>query len=175
MRHSLALVLLILAMPAVAQIYKYTDANGNTAYSNQPPNGTRAEAVELPPLNSVPTVAPAPATPSAPQNQSQAQQNTAIYNVLELTDLPDGEALRANNGSFTVRVAIQPRLQSGHLLQLVIDGQPYGQPTNIPRLQVMELDRGEHSLAVQVLQGPQLIQQSQTITLTVQRVHVGKP
>jgi hypothetical protein len=39
----------------------------------------------------------------------------------------------------------------------------------------MELDRGEHSLAVQVLQGAQLIQQSQTITLTVQRVHVGKP
>jgi hypothetical protein len=175
MRQCLAFLLLVLALPAAAQIYKYTDANGNTAYSNQPPNGTRAETVELPPLNSVPTVAPAPATTSAPQNQSQAQQNTAAYAVLELTDLPDGEALRANNGSFTVGVAIQPRLQSGHLLQLVIDGKPYGQPTNIPRLQVMELDRGEHSLAVQVLQGAQLIQQSQTITLTVQRVHVGKP
>lgn len=175
MRQCLALLLLALALPAVAQIYKYTDANGNTAYSNQPPNGTRAETVELPPLNSVPTVAPAPSGTSATQNQSQTQQNTAAYTVLELTDLPDGEALRANNGSFTVGVAIQPRLQSGHLMQLVIDGKPYGQPTNIPRLQVMELDRGEHSLSVQVLQGAQLVQQSQTITLTVQRVHVGKP
>ncbi|OQR34038.1 DUF4124 domain-containing protein [Pseudomonas sp. Bc-h] len=175
MRQSLAFVLLLLALPAVAQIYKYTDANGNTAYSNQPPNGTKAEPVDLPPLNSVDTVAPPPAPPSASQNQSQTQQNTAAYQVLELTDLPQGEALRANNGTFTVGVAIQPRLQAGHLLQLIVDGTPYGQPTNVPRLQAVDLDRGEHSLAVQVLQGAQSIQQSQTTTLTVQRVHVGKP
>lgn len=175
MRQSLALVLLLLALPAVAQIYKYTDANGNTAYSNQPPDGTKAETVELPPLNSVNTAAPPPAAPSPSPAQPQAQQNTAAYQVLALTDLPQDEALRANNGSFTVGVAIQPRLQPGHLLQLLVDGKPYGQPTNIPRLQVMALDRGEHSLSVQVLQGAQVIQQSQTTNLTVQRVHVGKP
>lgn len=177
MRQSLALVLLLLALPAAAQIYKYTDTNGNTAYSNQPPNGAKAEAVDLPPLNRVETVAP-PATPpssSQGQSQTQGQQGTAAYQVLELTDLPNDEALRANNGSFTVGVAIQPRLQPGHLLQLVLDGTPYGQPTNVPRLQLMALDRGEHSLAVQVLQGPEAIQQSQTVNLTVQRVHVGRP
>lgn len=57
MRQSLALLLLMLALPAVAQIYKYTDANGNTAYSSQPPDGTKAETVELPPLNNVNTAA----------------------------------------------------------------------------------------------------------------------
>lgn len=173
MRQSLALLLLLLALPAVAQIYKYTDANGNTAFSNQPPNGTKVETVDLPPLNSVGTVAPV--APSSPQNPSQTQPNVAAYQVLELTDLPDGEALRANNGSFTVGVAIQPRLQPGHLLQLLVDGQPYGAPTNVPRIQVMELERGEHSFSIQVVQGTQSIQQSQTINLTVQRVHVGKP
>jgi hypothetical protein len=175
MRQSLALLLLLFALPAVAQIYKYTDANGNTAYTNQPPDGIKAQTVDLPPLNSVPTNTPPPAAPGAPSPQSQAQQSTAAYQVLELTDLPTDEALRANNGSFTVGVAIQPRLQPGHLLQLIIDGKPYGQPTNIPRMQVMEIDRGEHSLSVAVLQGNQAIQQSQTINLTVQRVHVGKP
>lgn len=174
MRQSLALLLLMLALPAVAQIYKYTDANGNTAYSSQPPDGTKAETVELPPLNNVNTAAPPPG-PSAPQPQNQPQPSAAAYQVLELTDLPQDEALRANNGSFTVGVAIQPRLQPGHALQLLVDGEPYGQPTNVPRIQVMQLDRGEHSLAVQVLQDQQSIQQSQTVTLTVQRVHVGKP
>ncbi|SEJ86542.1 DUF4124 domain-containing protein [Pseudomonas sp. NFR16] len=174
MRQSLALLLLMLALPAVAQIYKYTDANGNTAYSSQPPDGTKAETVELPPLNNVNTAAPPPA-PTAPQPQNQPQPSAAAYQVLELTDLPQDEALRANNGSFTVGVAIQPRLQPGHTLQLLVDGEPYGQPTNVPRIQVMQLDRGEHSLAVQVLQDQQSIQQSQTVTLTVQRVHVGKP
>lgn len=175
MRQSLALVLLLLALPAVAQIYKYTDANGNTAYSNQPPDGTKAEAVNLPPLNSVDTVTPASPAPSSTPNQNQLQPAAATYQVLELTDLPKDEALRANNGSFTVSVAIQPRLQPGHMLQLLIDGKPYGQPSNIPRFQVLEQDRGEHSLSVQVLQGTQIVQTSQTINLTVQRVHVGKP
>ena len=175
MRQSLALVLLLLALPAVAQIYKYTDANGNTAYTNQPPNGTKAETVSLPPLNSVDTTAAPPPSPSPAPSQNQAQQPAAAYQRLELTDLPKDEALRANNGTFTVGVAIQPRLQPGHLLQLVVDGKAYGQPSNIPRFQVMELDRGEHSLSVQVLQGALVLQQSQTINLSVQRVHVGKP
>ena len=178
MRQCLALLLLVFALPAAAQIYKYTDASGNTAYSNQPPNGTKAETVELPPLNSVETVVPA-APPPLPatqnQNQNQNQQSAATYQVLALKDLPEDEALRANNGSFTVGVAIEPRLQPGHLLQLVVDGAPYGQPTNIPRLQVVELDRGEHSLSVQVLENQRSIQQSETVNLTVQRVHVGRP
>ncbi|TDV49283.1 uncharacterized protein DUF4124 [Pseudomonas graminis] len=178
MRQCLALLLLVFALPAAAQIYKYTDASGNTAYSNQPPNGTKAETVELPPLNSVETVVPA-APPPLPatqnQNQNQNQQSAAAYQVLSLKDLPQDEALRANNGSFTVGVAIEPRLQPAHLLQLIVDGAPYGQPTNIPRLQVMELERGEHSFSVQVLENQRSIQQSETVNLTVQRVHVGRP
>ncbi|SET56017.1 DUF4124 domain-containing protein [Pseudomonas graminis] len=180
MRQCLALLLLVFALPAAAQIYKYTDASGNTAYSNQPPNGTKAETVELPPLNSVETVVPAappplPATQTQTQSQTRNPQNAAAYQVLALKDLPQEEALRANNGSFTVGVAIEPRLQPGHLLQLIVDGAPYGQPTNIPRLQVMELERGEHSFSVQVLENQRSIQQSETVNLTVQRVHVGKP
>ncbi|OCX15777.1 DUF4124 domain-containing protein [Pseudomonas graminis] len=174
MRQCLALLLLVFALPAAAQIYKYTDASGNTAYSNQPPNGTKAETVELPPLNSVETVVPA-APPPLPATQNQNQQTAATYQVLALKDLPQDEALRANNGSFTVGVAIEPRLQPGHLLQLIVDGTPYGQPTNIPRLQVMELERGEHSFSVQVLENQRSIQQSKTVNLTVQRVHVGRP
>lgn len=174
MRQSLPLLLLLFALPAVAQIYKYTDANGNTAYSSQPPNGTKAETVDLPPLNSVNTVAPV-TPPPAPPNETRAVSGSAAYPTLQLTDLPDDEALRANNGTFIVGVKIDPRLQPGHRLQLLLDGAPYGQPTNVPRIQLTELDRGEHSLAVQVLQNERSIQTSETVTLTVQRVHVGRP
>jgi len=172
MRRNVLFVLLLIALPAAAQIYKYTDAAGNTAYSNQPPNGTKAETVELPPLNSVDIKKPA--APPAPLGQtSNAPQ--ARYSLLALGDLPTDEALRANNGTFTLQVQIDPRLQPGDLLQLLVDGQPYGQPTNLPRLQVLNLDRGEHSFAVQVLSNQAVVQQSQTVTITVQRVHVGKP
>ncbi|KAB0482568.1 protein of unknown function [Pseudomonas reinekei] len=167
MGRGFLFILLLIALPAAAQIYKYTDANGNTAYSNQPPDGVRAQPVELPPLNSVgPQAAPAPAT--EPSTREQAND---AYQVLELTGLPTTEALRANNGTFTVNVLIKPRLQGPHLFRLVLDDQPYGQPGNVPTLQLVNIDRGLHSLAVQVIDGDTVVQQSPSVTFTVQRVH----
>ncbi|RON10914.1 hypothetical protein BK659_04740 [Pseudomonas brassicacearum] len=166
MGRGFLFILLLIALPATAQIYRYTDASGNTAYSNQPPDGVKSQAVELPPLNSVERQ-----PPIAPEQPSQRADKNAVYSVLELTGLPSDEALRANNGTFTVGVQIQPRLQGPHLFRLLLDGQPYGQPSNVPRLQLVNIDRGEHNLAVQVLAGESLVQQSPTITFTVQRVH----
>jgi len=160
-------ILLLIALPAAAQIYKYTDAAGNTAYSNQPPDGVKAQAVELPPLNSVERQTP-PAPPAAAANHDQP---SSAYEVLELTNLPTTEALRANNGTFTVNVLIKPRLQGPHLFKLLLDDQPYGQPSNVPILQLVNVDRGTHSLAVQVIDGKNIVQQSPTVTFTVQRVH----
>ena len=179
MRQSLICLLLLISLPALAQIYKYTDANGNTAFSNQPPNGAKTEVVELPPLNSIETQTPSrPALNREPQQTAPVappSQPQTAYDVLALTDLPADEALRANNGTFIIGVKIQPRLQPNHSLQLLLDGNLYGQPPNLPRFQVVNIDRGEHSFAVVVKDGERIIQQSETITLTVQRVHLGKP
>ena len=169
MGRGFTALLLLLALPAGAQIYKYTDADGNTAYSNQPPQGVPAQAVELPPLNSIERQAPA--GPGAPPAAADRDEPGNAYKTLELTDIPTDEALRANNGTFTVGVRTQPRLQSPHQFRLLLDGQPYGQPTNVPRLQLVNVDRGEHSLAVQVIDGDNLVQQSETVMFTVQRVH----
>jgi hypothetical protein len=167
MGRGFLFILLLIALPATAQIYKYTDADGNTAYSNQPPDGVNAQPVELPPLNSVePQTSPAP--PPQPDRGAQA---ASAYETLELSGLPTTEALRANNGNFTVNVLIKPRLQGPHLLRLLLDDQPYGQPGNVPVLQLVNIDRGLHSLAVQVIHGETIVQQSPTVTFTVQRVH----
>lgn len=169
MGRGFLFVLLLIALPAAAQIYKYTDAAGNTAYSNQPPDGVKAEPVELPPLNSVqPQPVSEPAPPAVTTSREQPQ---SAYEVLELTNLPTTEALRANNGTFTVNVLIKPRLQGPHLFRLLLDDQPYGQPSNVPILQVVNVDRGTHSLAVQVISGEEVVQQSPSVTFTVQRVH----
>jgi hypothetical protein len=170
MRPILAGLLLVLALPAAAQIYKYTDANGNTVFTNQPPEGTASEKVELPPTNAI-QVQP----PSAPVSDSTGTELQAVYQVLELTDIPDEEALRANNGTFSVSVRLEPRLQPGHSLRLRLDGQPYGQAVNVPRLQLVNVDRGDHSLAVDVLSGTRLVQSSAPITFTVQRVNTSSP
>lgn len=170
MRLLTACLLCTLALPAAAQIYKYTDANGNTVFTNQPPEGQAAEAVELPPTNTVEAQQPQLREKPAP-----AATDAQPYSLLALSDLPSEEALRANNGTFSVGVQIEPRLKPGHSLRLLLDGQPYGQPGNVPRMQLVNVDRGEHSLAVEVLGGGKVLQQSATVTFTVQRVNTSSP
>ncbi|MCU0090499.1 DUF4124 domain-containing protein [Pseudomonas koreensis] len=167
MRSLLLILLLVCACTASAQIYKYTDASGNTVYSDHAPDGVQAQPVELPPLNSV-----QPQAPSAPSSDTTSREPARnAYEVLELTGLPTEEALRANNGTFTVSVLIKPRLQPPHQLRLLLDDAPYGQPSNVPILQLVNVDRGEHRLAVQVINGEAIIQQSPAVVFTVQRVH----
>lgn len=169
MRLTLTCLLLALILPANAAIYKYTDAKGNTVYTNQPPEGAQTETVELPPTNSVEMQAP---TVPAVEDSSESQ---APYSRLQLSDMPTDEALRANNGTFSVGVDIEPTLRPGHQLRLLLDGQPYGQASNVPRLQLTNIERGEHSLAVQVLRGERTLQQSDAISFTVQRVNTSSP
>lgn len=168
MRRAPVLSLALLCVPAFGQIYKYTDANGNTVYSEQAPTGRPSQKMDLPPLNSVqmPKAKPAEASPDPAPPPPPA----IAYSVLELTGIaPDG-AIRANNGTFDVGVNIQPRLAQGQLLQLVLDDVPYGTPSNVPRLQLVNVDRGEHRLAVQVLAGAQVVQASAPATIFVLRV-----
>lgn len=171
MRPLLICLLLGLAMPAGAQIYKYTDAQGNTVFTDNPPKGQAAESVELPPTNSVEMQAPSPPA----EDSSPSATTAAPYTTLQLTDVPTDEAMRANNGTFSVGVQIEPRLGGAHRLRLLLDGQPHGQASNVPRLQLNNVERGEHSLAVEVLNGEQSIQQSATVTFSIQRVNTKSP
>lgn len=173
MRTSIAACLLmLLAVPASAQIFSYTDANGNKVFTNQPPDGIQAESVKLPVMNTMD--APAASTPASTETTTTTTPDQNLpYSNVRLTNLPTEEALRSNNGTFTVGASLQPTLRPGHSLQLLLDGQPYGSPTNVPLLQLTEIDRGEHTLALQVLAGDQVIQQSAPVSFTVQRVANG--
>jgi hypothetical protein len=165
-----ACLLMLLAIPASAEIYTYTDASGNKAFTNQPPDGVKTEAVKLPPMNTMdPQTTEDPAASDASTTTAQGQP----YTQVQLTNLPTDEALRSNNGTFTVRAALQPSLRPGDRLQLVLDGQPYGSPTNVPLLQLTDIDRGDHTLVLQVKSGDQVVQESPAVSFTVQRVALG--
>ena len=84
MRLLVTSLLLSLTLPVSAQIYQYKDANGNTVYTNQPPQGQDAEQVQLPPTNSVEMSTPKTSESTAPTEQASGAQ----YATLALTDLP---------------------------------------------------------------------------------------
>ena len=182
MRLVFATVLLVAALPVTAQIYQYTDAKGNTIFTDQPPMGVDTNTVELQSTNSLP--APARSKPKASSNinadtdseEIEAAEHITRYSLLKLSGLPDDEAVRTNNGSFTVQVQISPELASQHRLQLVVDGKPYGTASSSSSVSVENLERGEHRLAVQVLiDNNKVMQSSAEQTISVQRVHITRP
>ena len=170
MRVPVLCLLLALAVPASAQIYKYTDANGKTVFTNQPPSGVDAKPVELPPTNTV-----GAQQPGAPMGSGDGEQRQARYAILAIIGLPGEEALRANDGNFDIEVAIQPQLAMGDRLQLRLDGQPYGAPSSSTRFSLNNLERGDHSLSVDVVQGDRVLQSSAPVNFTLQRISTNSP
>lgn len=171
MRHALFGLLLIISAPAIAEIYKYTDAQGNTVFTNQPPEGISVDRVELPPANTVNIQTP-PAPPPLPGREQAGQ---APYQSLTITGIPDEAALRANNGTFVVSAELDPPLQRGHLLRFVLDGIPQAAAGSATSLQLNNVERGEHRLQIEVLSNGRVIQRSEPERFTVQRVHTSSP
>ena len=171
MRPICACLLLALALPASAEIYRYTDARGNPVYTNQPPQGVASESVQLGPTNTV--AAPAATGSGAP---SQDDAGPGNYSRLEITGVPDDDAtLRANAGNFTFAVSLEPSLHEGDLLQVLLDGQPLSVPGTQTSFQLGQVDRGTHSLQAVILRDGKPLQSSASVSFTVQRVHIGSP
>jgi len=69
-RWLLAMGLALTAMPGVAQVYTYIDAQGNRVFTDQPRPGN-AKKVQLPPGNRIP--APPTGTASAPATEARPE------------------------------------------------------------------------------------------------------
>lgn len=169
--------LLLLASPAGAQIYTWTDAQGNRVYSDHPRPG--AETVELGTTN---VVAPVPATTTRSEHSNTDQPTReSFYRQLSITNPAHDSAIRSNEGNLTLTIATDPPLSGSHLLKVVIDGavNPTGVPGNgaaVQQLTVHNIDRGSHEVAVVVVnaRGEEL-QRSPPITVHLQRTSLNQP
>lgn len=172
MRILLFSLLAILSASATAEIYRYTDAKGNTVFTDRPPPG-KAAPVELPPANTVEMKVPEPA--AREEAKPPAQQGSELpYRVLRLDGVPEGGVLRANSGSFTVSAQLDPPLHPGHLLRFRLDGEPVAGASTETTLTLQNVDRGAHSLQLEILNGERVIQRSATEHFTVQRVRAAR-
>lgn len=146
MRFLLIILMLVLASPLAAQVYKWVDGDGNIIYSDTPHPGaeeipaSEVQTIKLPPL---PKAGKTPA----------AKPKAIPYKSLAITSPSDGETLRDNPGQVTVTISLSPPLQArfGHKLELQVDGRPFGQPGTATQFQLQNLDRGTHSLLAEVL------------------------
>lgn len=169
--------LLLLTSPAGAQIYSWTDAEGNPVYSDQPRPG--ASPVELGPTN---VIEPAPsATPSRSRLPPDPSHQTNFYRELSISSPAHDSNIRSNEGELILVVQTDPPLSSSHLLRVSVDDalSDVGVPGNgaaVHQLTVRNIDRGTHQIAVAVVnaRGEEL-QRSTPVTVHLQRTSLNQP
>ncbi|HUE91903.1 DUF4124 domain-containing protein [Pseudomonas sp.] len=146
MRALLLCCLLLLGLPAVAQVYTYIDAEGNRVFTDKPKSGD-AQRIELNPGNSMPALVTPPA-PSAPASDTQPAQRYQVLRIL----VPQPDAtVRDNAGNLIVSVSSEPALFPGHSYRLLLDGNEVGQAGRSPVFPLENIDRGTHQLAVEII------------------------
>lgn len=173
MRKLGILLLLFIGLHAAqAQIYKWTDSDGNVHFSDQPHQG--AEQVDLPEAQ---TFSPPPPNQQG-NNKGQTTPKTADtergYKTLKISQPEDQATIRNNQGYVPVIVAIVPDLKSGDKLQILYDSEPLGEPKATTVFALNDVKRGSHTIAVQVLdEEGSVLNTSEPITIFMHRPRVG--
>ena len=83
--------------------------------------------------------------------KQQAKENESLYNLAAIVAPANDTALRSNAGNLTVLGQIDPQLQCGHRVQLVLDGAPAGVPAETAEFSLLNIDRGTHWLQLRII------------------------
>lgn len=169
-RQAAASLLLASALPALAGVYSYIDAEGNRVFTDRPA-GQAVEEVQLKPSNSMATQP----TPAPRAVQPPKQQAAAIRYQLQILSPAADEAIRNNAGTVSVTVEAEPALQPGHFYQLLLDGEQFGAPGEQTSFQLSNVDRGTHQLAVAVVDAQErVLQQSESRSFHLLRTSLAQ-
>lgn len=174
-------LLVLYAGSLSAQVFSWTDENGNRVFSDQA--HPDAESIDLGPVN---TIEPPPPSAMEWQNDrdrssSPGQQKQTGYKRLAITSPTNDEAVRANDGILSLTVETDPPLSGNHLLRAEVDGSPAGEPmpgngNATHQLQLNGLDRGSHAItAVVVNARGEVIQRSKPLQIHIQRTSLNQP
>jgi hypothetical protein len=148
-------------------IYKVIDEDGKVSFSNRPQKN--AVEIELQGTNTLPEVVPRTKTNIQTETITTETDNSRSYKTLAITYPADGGAIANGLVPFTLDANLSPKLQKGHTLWLLIDGQRNNSSTQ-SEITVPPLERGQHTLQLIITDGSDnILKQSATSTINVLR------
>lgn len=174
-----------LSSASATKVYQYQNSAGETVFTDQPVEGATVHEVESAPVIPLEPVAPpevltaddlhqsAPAEADG-QSGQQAPESAesppavsgktgAAYEHFQIVEPVDGEVASRVSGSITIELAIQPALQSGDRLRVLIDGQPYVKDSTGRRHLVNGLPSGEHLITAQIRRDGEVVREAPTV------------
>lgn len=155
LRSALVLgVIATLGLPAQAEIFKTVDEDGNVVFTDIPPreNDENAEQIIIENPNSF---AVDEAVPNADEwivepEEGDGEEPPFSYLTLEIVSPTDDEAVRDNAGNITIVTNLNPRLQRGHRVRLLMDG-VLAQEGSQANFDLSNVDRGTHTITVEIV------------------------
>lgn len=168
-----SLLVFLAAGPAHAATYKWVDEDGKVHYSDSPPPGVEAQAVDLPELLTIP--AP-PAAGPRPQPAPPAAPEGPPYELFAITAPAPDETFLANDGRVTVSLTVSPLLQPGHAVVILLDGAPAAGPDVAASVTLSGVERGTHAVQAAIVDDrSQVVQSSVPVTFHVRQTVVKNP
>ena len=118
---------------------------------------------------------PPPSTDTTANNNPPQQTQNADYTKLTITEPAENSTFRNNAGQVNVKLELEPALQEGDVIAILLDGKEIGQGKSTA-LALSNIDRGSHSLQaiVKNAQGNTLISAT-PVTFTLQRTSLLQP
>ena len=164
----LSLCSLALQASNVDEVYRWIDKNGVVHYSDKQINGAEKIPINVAPSNKVET--PAPSDNAAPTKPMPVAEKSNTKYQASISSPEHDSTIYDNNGNISVVTAITPAFEDGQTLQLLIDGTPVGEKHQSTTLMATNIDRGSHSLQVQLIdKNGKIIASSQIITVHLRR------
>ncbi|MCH1553511.1 MAG: hypothetical protein L7S45_02855 [Luminiphilus sp.] len=147
------LLLTTLTLPALAQsdIYKVTHPDGTIGFTDQPPSGSHSSSVELLDNNGtniVPGLAPEPETAQVEAESEELVVTELIPKSVDIMSPIDQTTIPMGPGHFSVLAQVEPELEPGETLQLVMDNTPLDDPITDTTWNLRFVIRGEHTLFI---------------------------
>lgn len=171
-RSTILSLLLFGAMTNVAaagEYYRWVDEKGTLHFSDSPPEVSLEIEVTIDPLKlpgqpenqlmpDSPDTPPSPLSPPKP----------ALASTIKLLSPADDATLRNNQGDITLKIATDLPLGKDQSVRAVIDGKAQAAKKS-SSLSLSNVDRGSHTIKVQLLQNGKVIATSHSITVFLHR------
>lgn len=133
----------------VAAIYKYTDENGNTIYSDKPIDG--AKKIKIRGESRSPRAPRKTYEPAVGEARSGIpDQLDVIYSTFEILTPKSDSIAPGNSGNVDVVLLASPRLHARHRIIIALDGKEISNGRHA-NLNLTNLSRGTHTLTAQIV------------------------
>lgn len=128
--------------PLADAVYKGKDSSGKTIYSDKPFEGSQQVEVDLAPTYSSPPVT---------TKLNPTQKTTPLSYQLTILTPSQDQTFTNEITTINVGVSITPGLQKGDKIQLILNGQPHGTPSEATTFTLQNLFRGSYKVQAQVI------------------------